>query len=77
MKKRVLASLLSVCLIVGLFPAALAANETQGDKNPAVVCNHHTEHDEACGYTADDPVCAFVCAVCPVQQQINDLLAQF
>ncbi|MEI3306957.1 MAG: S-layer homology domain-containing protein [Dysosmobacter sp.] len=50
MKKRVLASLLSVCLIVGLFPAALAA---------------------------DDPVCAFVCAVCPVQQQINDLLAQW
>lgn len=39
-------------------------------------CAHHTEHDETCGYTEENPVCTFVCVVCPVQQQIDDFLAQ-
>ena len=52
MKKRLLASLLSVCLIVGLFPAALAVDETPGDEAPAV-CEQlegcvEGAHDEAC-----------------------------
>lgn len=52
MKKRLLASLLSVCLIVGLFPAALAVDETPGDEAPAV-CEQldgcvEGAHDEEC-----------------------------
>ena len=39
-------------------------------------CKHHPVHDEACGYTEENPVCTFVCAVCPVQNQIDDLLLQ-
>lgn len=38
-------------------------------------CKHHPAHDEACGYTEENPVCAFVCAICPVQQQIDDILS--
>ena len=52
MKKRLLASLLSVCLIVGLFPAALAVDETPGDEAPAVCAQLpgcvEGAHDEAC-----------------------------
>ena len=40
------------------------------------LCTHHPAHDAACGYTEENPVCTFVCAVCPVQQQIDDVLAR-
>ena len=40
------------------------------------LCTHHPAHDAACGYTEENPVCTFVCAVCPVQQQIDDALAR-
>lgn len=47
-----MASLLSVCLIVGLFPAALAVDETPGDEAPAVCAQLagcvEGAHDEAC-----------------------------
>ena len=38
-------------------------------------CRHHTAHNEACGYTEENPVCGFVCAICAVQQQVDDILA--
>ena len=40
------------------------------------LCTHHPAHDAACGYTEENPVCTFLCAVCPVQQQIDDVLAR-
>ena len=48
MKKRLLASLMALCLLVGLFPtAAMAAGiEDEG------LCPHHTEHTAECGYAA-------------------------
>ena len=39
------------------------------------LCKHHREHDEACGYTEENPVCTFVCVICPLQERIDDLLA--
>jgi len=35
------------------------------------------EHDEACGYTEENPVCTFVYAICPVQQRIDDILVRW
>ena len=57
------------------------------EKNPPVpdassgigkgsLCAHHPAHDEACGWTAENPVCGFVCPVCPVQELIDGVLAQ-
>ncbi len=46
------------------------------DPPKAEACIHHAEHDEACGYTEENPVCAFVCAICPVQKQVDAILAQ-
>lgn len=40
------------------------------------LCTHHPAHDAACGYTEENQVCTFLCAVCPVQQQIDDVLAR-
>lgn len=40
------------------------------------LCTHHPAHDVACGYTEENQVCTFLCAVCPVQQQIDDVLAR-
>lgn len=54
MKKRILASLLSLCLIVGLLPAAaLAADESGTDGETPVVCTmdggcEAETHDEGC-----------------------------
>ena len=40
------------------------------------MCAHHPAHDESCGYTEENPVCSFVCAVCSVQRQVDDILAR-
>ena len=40
------------------------------------LCAHHPAHDESCGYTEENPVCSFVCAVCSVQRQVDDILAR-
>ena len=48
MKRRLLASLSALCLLVGLFPTAALAAGT-GDEG---VCPHHTEHTAECEYVA-------------------------
>lgn len=66
MKKRILASLLSLCLLVGLFPAtALAVDETQDGGEPSPVCTCEalcTEEaaDENCPVCTEDiTLCAY------------------
>ena len=54
MKKRLFAALLSVCLLFTLLPAtAFAEGEADSGTPPvqSALCEHHTQHDESCGYT--------------------------
>ena len=54
MKKRILSILLVCCMVLTLLPAtAFAAEVETGARasNPGGLCEHHLEHDEACGYT--------------------------
>ena len=54
MKKRILSILLVCCMVLTLLPAtAFAAEVETGTRasNPGGLCEHHPEHDEACGYT--------------------------
>ena len=54
MKKRILSILLVCCMVLTLLPAtAFAAEVKTGARasNPGGLCEHHPEHDEACGYT--------------------------
>ncbi len=49
--------------------------EEQPETVGAEMCKHHMEHDETCGYTEGNPVCSFICPICPVEEQIDDVLA--
>ena len=55
MKKRLLSAFVSLCMIVSLLPT-MAFAET-GVQDSGIVtsegglCEHHTQHDENCGYT--------------------------
>ena len=54
MKKRILSILLLCCMVLTMLPApAFAAEGETGARasNPGGLCEHHPEHDEACGYT--------------------------
>ena len=54
MKKRILSILLLCCMVLTLLPApAFAADEEAYALPPDMgsLCEHHPEHDEACGYT--------------------------
>ena len=54
MKIRILSILLVCCMVLTLLPAtAFAAEVETGARasNPGGLCEHHPEHDEACGYT--------------------------
>ena len=54
MKKRILSILLLCCMVLTMQPApAFAAEGETGARasNPGGLCEHHPEHDEACGYT--------------------------
>ena len=54
MKKRILSILLVCCMVLTLLPATTFAAEVETGaraSNPGGLCEHHPEHDEACGYT--------------------------
>ena len=54
MKKRIISVLLLCCMVLTLLPApAFAADEEAYALPPDTggLCEHHPEHDEACGYT--------------------------
>ena len=56
MKKRILSILLLCCMMLTMLPApAFAAEGEAGARasNPGGLCEHHPEHDEACGYTEE------------------------
>ena len=78
MKAKFLSLLLALTLVIGLLPpVALAAGEDVSDREASpAICIHHTEHTEECGHTEGYPVCSFVCPICPVEEQIDDVLAQ-
>ena len=71
MKKRLLASLLSLCLIVGLLPTAVLAaeEETGGDLPPVCTCEAHCAEgtvDETCPVcTVDYTACTYTAPVEP------------
>ena len=72
MKKRILSILLLCCMVLTMLPAAaFAADEGAYALPPDTggLCEHHPEHDEACGYTpqAEDAAgtpCGHVCEIC-------------
>lgn len=53
MKRRILATFLSLCLLVGGLPNVALAEETEG------LCTHHSVHTDMCGYIA--PVAEITC----------------
>ena len=53
MKRRILATFLSLCLLVGGLPTVALAEET------SVLCTHHSVHTDMCGYVA--PVAEVAC----------------
>ena len=56
MNKRILSILLLCCMVLTILPApAFAAEGETGARasNPGGLCEHHPEHDEACGYTEE------------------------
>ena len=48
-RKQIFAIFISACLVVGMLPAVSFAAETNGI-DASGLCEHHTVHDEACGY---------------------------
>lgn len=48
MKKRLLASLLSLAMVLTMLPSAALATDIEDDG----LCSHHTEHTAECGYAA-------------------------
>ena len=72
MKKRILSILLLCCMVLTMLPApAFAADEETYTLPPDTgsLCEHHPEHDEACGYTpqtedAAGTPCGHVCEIC-------------
>ena len=72
MKKRILSILLLCCMVLTMQPApAFAADEETYALPPDTggLCEHHPEHDEACGYTpqtedAAGTPCGHVCEIC-------------
>ena len=72
MKKRILSILLMCCMALTMLPtAAFAEAGETGTLSPAASgpCEHHPEHDEACGYTegtedAAETPCGHVCEIC-------------
>ena len=72
MKKRILSILLLCCMVLTMLPApAFAADEEAYALPPDMggLCEHHPEHDEACGYTpqtedAAGTPCGHVCEIC-------------
>ena len=71
MKKRILSILLLCCMVLTMLPApAFAADEEAYALPPDTggLCEHHPEHDEACGYTpqtedAAGTPCGHVCEI--------------
>ena len=55
MKKRLFAAFVSLCLIVSMLPTAAFAEAGAQDSGIVTgasgLCEHHTRHDESCGYT--------------------------
>ena len=55
MKKRLFAAIVSLCMIVSLLPTMAFAEAGVQDSgivtSESGLCEHHTQHDESCGYT--------------------------
>lgn len=55
MKKRLFAAFVSLCMIVSMLPTMAFAEAGAQDSNKVAdttgLCEHHTQHDSACGYT--------------------------
>lgn len=78
MKKRILSILLTFCMVVTLIPMSVFATEGTApigasSIEDATLCEHHTEHNEDCGYSSateeqpcnheHDEACGFIPAV--------------
>ena len=58
MKKRILSMLLTIVMVIGMFPTAAFAAEADN------LCEHHAEHTAECGYVEGVSDCAYHCDVC-------------
>ena len=71
MKKRILSILLLCCMVLTMLPAPAFAADEEAYALPldmGGLCEHHPEHDEACGYTpqtedAAGTPCGHVCEI--------------
>ena len=48
MRKRIFAAFVCLCMMMALVPSMAYANDTVYTGG---LCEHHTQHDGACGYT--------------------------
>ena len=72
MKKRIISILLLCCMVLTMLPAPAFAADEEAYALPldmGGLCEHHPEHDEACGYTpqtedAAGTPCGHVCEIC-------------
>lgn len=54
MKKRLFAAFVSLCIIMSMLPTMVFAEGVQDSgivTSESGLCEHHTQHDESCGYT--------------------------
>jgi hypothetical protein len=67
MRKRILSLCMALCVVVSMFPVTAFAEAGAPDNGTAVItgglCEHHTHHDQSCGYGEDTP-CGFDCEIC-------------
>ena len=72
MKRRIFSILLVCCMVLTMLSTtAFAEARETGSLSPAAsgLCEHHPEHDEACGYTpqaedAPGTLCGHACEIC-------------
>lgn len=75
--KRILSLLLCSTLLFLMMPQVTFAEESTLDNNVSGeangLCEHHTEHDETCGYNEEEgTVCHYICEVCKANEKSQE-----
>lgn len=73
MKKKALSLFLTAAMVLAMTasPVFAAGNDAQGGipAGSSGLCEHHTQHDETCGYApaTEGTPCTYVCEICNLQ----------
>ena len=51
MRKRLFSAFLCLCMMVSFLPSMAFAGDTDGTSYVGGLCEHHVQHDDACGYS--------------------------